>query len=59
MSNVSTKCNREAVLSRGDAQQRLALTRVLIWAEKEAMDIGRADVAEALRHAIRTLHGGI
>ena len=40
----------------GDAQSRLALTRVLIWAEREAQDLGREDVSTRLREAISLLH---
>lgn len=39
-----------------DARQRLALTRVLIWAEREASALERGDVADLLREAIATLH---
>ncbi len=39
-----------------DARQRLALTRVLIWAEREATAIGRPEVSEHLKMAIAALH---
>ena len=40
----------------GTARHRLALTRVLIWAEREAASQGRQDVSERLREAISILH---
>lgn len=39
-----------------EARDRLALTRVLIWAEQEAAALGRPDVAEVLREALGRLH---
>ncbi|MGM0583977.1 MAG: hypothetical protein ACQEUZ_04945 [Pseudomonadota bacterium] len=39
-----------------EARHRLALTRVLIWAEREAASQGRQDVSEKLREVIATLH---
>ena len=39
-----------------EARQRLALTRVLIWAEREAASQNRPDVARKLQDAIATLH---
>lgn len=39
-----------------EARDRLALTRVLIWAEHEAAALGRPDVAEVLREALGKLH---
>lgn len=46
----------EAADPDADARQRLALTRVLIWAEREAASQGRGDVAERLRDVISALH---
>ena len=38
------------------AKQRLALARVLIWAEREAAALGHAVVAERLEEAIEALY---
>ena len=38
------------------AKQRLALARVLIWAEREATTLGHAAVAERLEEAIEALY---
>ena len=43
----------------GDARRRLALTRVLIWAEREAASMARPDVSEALKQAIVVLHSDL
>ena len=37
-------------------RNRLALTRVLIWAEREAQALGRPEVAVSLHEAISRLH---
>lgn len=42
----------------GDARRRLALTRVLIWAEHEAAEMERSDVSATLKDAIALLHRG-
>lgn len=39
-----------------DARRRLALTRVLIWAEREASAMSRSDVSDELKKAIAMLH---
>jgi hypothetical protein len=41
-----------------DARHRLALLRVLIWAEREAISQGRHQVSEKIREAIARLHPG-
>lgn len=46
-------------MMREDAEgmrNRLALTRVLIWAEREAQALGRPEVAASLHEAISRLH---
>ena len=38
-------------------EQRLALTRMLVWAEQESMSLGCDDAAAHLRAAVRGLQG--
>ncbi len=38
------------------ARERRALARLLIWAEREAADLGCSDAAAHLRAALRSVH---
>ncbi|MFT4795812.1 MAG: hypothetical protein ACJAVR_002449 [Paracoccaceae bacterium] len=40
----------------GGAHERLALTRILLWAEQEAESLGAGDAASRIREAITALH---
>jgi hypothetical protein len=40
----------------GGAHERLALTRILLWAEQEAESLGADDAAGRIREAITALH---
>lgn len=42
--------------SAGGAHERLALTRILLWAEQEAETLGADDAAGRIREAITALH---
>lgn len=42
----------------GGAHERLALTRILLWAEQEAETLGADDAAGHIRDAITALHRG-
>lgn len=44
--------------STGGAHERLALTRILLWAEQEAESLGADDAAGSIREAITALHRG-
>jgi hypothetical protein len=44
--------------SAGGAHERLALTRILLWAEQEAESLGADDAAGRIREAITALHRG-
>jgi hypothetical protein len=42
----------------GGAHERLALTRILLWAEQEAETLGADAAAGSIREAITALHRG-